>query len=64
MTEGVEFADGSSPVATPLLARRRWITYESGRMNIQARAFDTGGTVLDWHSGLVRPGRHRLAARD
>ncbi len=23
-------------------------------MNIQALAFDTGGTVLDWHSGLVR----------
>jgi 2-haloacid dehalogenase len=23
-------------------------------MKIQAMAFDTGGTVLDWHSGLVR----------
>ena len=23
-------------------------------MNIRALAFDTGGTVLDWHSGLVR----------
>ena len=23
-------------------------------MNIQALAFDTGGTVLDWHGGLVR----------
>jgi 2-haloacid dehalogenase len=23
-------------------------------MKIQALAFDTGGTVLDWHSGLVR----------
>jgi 2-haloacid dehalogenase len=23
-------------------------------MKLQALAFDTGGTVLDWHSGLVR----------
>jgi 2-haloacid dehalogenase len=23
-------------------------------MNIQALAFDTGDTVLDWHGGLVR----------
>jgi 2-haloacid dehalogenase len=23
-------------------------------MNIHALAFDTGGTVLDWHGGLVR----------
>ena len=34
-------------------------------MNIQALAFDTGGTVLDWHGGLVRAlagigSRHRI----
>lgn len=31
-------------------------------MNIQALAFDTGGTVLDWHGGLVA-GFERVAAR-
>jgi 2-haloacid dehalogenase len=37
-------------------------------MNIQALAFDTGGTVLDWHSGLVRAlagiGSRRMIERD
>ncbi|MBT2326219.1 hypothetical protein J7E62_28225 [Variovorax paradoxus] len=40
-------------------------------MNIQALAFDTGGTVLDWHAGLVNafhrvgrpPWHHRRLAR-
>lgn len=32
-------------------------------MDIQALAFDTGGTVLDWHGGLVRA-LHRLGARN
>jgi 2-haloacid dehalogenase len=27
---------------------------ENDPMNLQAVAFDTGGTVLDWHGGLVR----------
>lgn len=31
-------------------------------MNIKAIAFDTGGTVLDWHGGLVRA-FERVAAR-
>jgi 2-haloacid dehalogenase len=36
-------------------------------MDIQALAFDTGGTVLDWHAGLVRAfqqvsARHAVAA--
>lgn len=37
-------------------------------MNIRAIAFDTGGTVLDWHGGLVRAlarvGAHHAIERD
>lgn len=32
-------------------------------MDIQALAFDTGGTVLDWHAGLVRAFQ-QVSARD
>ena len=31
-------------------------------MDIRALAFDTGGTVLDWHSGLMTA-FHRVAVR-
>ena len=33
-------------------------------MDIKAIAFDTGGTVLDWHGGLVQAFSRVAARRD